>query len=223
MKLNHEQIKIIRQFISKRGFTAIDLQLEILDHVACRLEEKMSANPSLGFSQALREAHYGFGVFGFSTMEDAMAKSLNKKYYGQIIQEGKKWVGFPSVILFAGFAFFLFNLYLSVSTTPLLIVMGSLNLVATIWIFVRYFRLQKRYRKMMVMQGTNAYVFIPAIVLQYWVHIDNHATQNWAWAALFTILVLGITFIFSATIRLQNFAIARCQRLETQYPMLWEA
>ncbi len=222
MKLNQEQITAIRAFISKRGFTAIDLQLEILDHVACRIAEKIEANPGLDFNQALRQAHAEFGVFGFSTLEEATAKSLNRKYYGQIIQEGKKWLAFPAVILLAGFAFLLFKLYLSASTTPLLVATGSLNLVATVWIFVRYFRMQKRYRKMMVMQGANAYVFIPAIVLQYWAHIDHHATQTWAWAALFTILVLGLAFTFSAVVRIQDFAITQCRQLEKHYPMLWE-
>lgn len=80
MKLNKEQLQQISAFISKRGFTYYDLQLEIIDHVACKVEELMTVDHTLRLDAAIQQTHDSFGVHGFSVFEDAMTQSLQKTY-----------------------------------------------------------------------------------------------------------------------------------------------
>ncbi|MDX5478753.1 MAG: hypothetical protein LPJ98_09880 [Cyclobacteriaceae bacterium] len=42
MKLNNEQIEQLKKLISYKGYPEIDVQYEILDHVACKVEDLMS-------------------------------------------------------------------------------------------------------------------------------------------------------------------------------------
>ena len=78
MKLAQDQITEIKKFIHSRGFTHIEIEMEILDHVASAVEAKMEKNPNKSISKAIHEVHAGFGVMGFSVMEDEFRKSFLK-------------------------------------------------------------------------------------------------------------------------------------------------
>lgn len=44
MKLSPDQITTLKKLISFKGYEEIDVQYEILDHVACRVEVMMNEN-----------------------------------------------------------------------------------------------------------------------------------------------------------------------------------
>lgn len=81
MKLTPEQISQIKAFISNRGFTYPDVQLEIIDHVASRVEVLLTEKPQFDIDEAIRIAHGEFGIMGFSVFEDVMVSNLQKKYF----------------------------------------------------------------------------------------------------------------------------------------------
>lgn len=80
MNLTKEQLEHIRSFIQQRGFDYIDVQLEILDHVASSVEDKMDENPLLSFDDAVSETHQSFGIMGFSAFADGVTNSIRAKY-----------------------------------------------------------------------------------------------------------------------------------------------
>lgn len=80
MNLTKEQLSYIRSFIQQKGFNYIDVQLEILDHVASSVEEKMEADRELKFEDAVIETHQSFGVMGFSAFADGITNSIRAKY-----------------------------------------------------------------------------------------------------------------------------------------------
>ncbi|MCX2453722.1 hypothetical protein OQX61_20800 [Pedobacter sp. PLR] len=45
MEISQEQLSEIKQFVQCKGFVYLDVQLEIIDHLASATEEKMEANP----------------------------------------------------------------------------------------------------------------------------------------------------------------------------------
>lgn len=79
-KLTTKQLATISDYIQKKGFTCIDVQMEILDHVASIVEEKLDENPGMELEKALKETHAAFGISGFSEIEAAIVKGLQKKY-----------------------------------------------------------------------------------------------------------------------------------------------
>ncbi|WP_100629787.1 hypothetical protein [Algoriphagus formosus] len=86
MKLTKEQIDLLKKMISKKGYVHIDVQYEILDHVACKIEELLEKRPTLSLEDAFRKVHSSFGIFGFSTLEESYTKSIQarvKKYFLQ--------------------------------------------------------------------------------------------------------------------------------------------
>lgn len=79
MALTKDQLKEIKEFIHYRGFTTIEVEMEILDHVACAVENKLNKQPRLTVSKAIEAVHASFGVLGFSVFQDDLQKSISRK------------------------------------------------------------------------------------------------------------------------------------------------
>lgn len=107
MKLTDEQIATLFAFIEKKNVDYYDVQIELVDHLATGIEEKLHDNPNLTFDNALKEVYQGFGIFGFS--EFLQEKTLFvaqkiRKLYNQAIFS---FFTFPKII----FTITLFSLF----------------------------------------------------------------------------------------------------------------
>jgi hypothetical protein len=79
MKLNQDQIEQLKKMISRKGYPFIDVQYEILDHVACKIEDLMVQDPKLSLEAAFAKVHASFGIFGFSGLEESYEKTIQQK------------------------------------------------------------------------------------------------------------------------------------------------
>lgn len=77
--LTKAQIEQVRTFIHSRGFTHIEVEMEILDHVASAVEVLLTKEPNLSLEKAIQKVHMSFGIMGFSVFEDEIKTSLGKK------------------------------------------------------------------------------------------------------------------------------------------------
>lgn len=80
MKLSTQQLLKIEAFVKQKGVNYVDVQMEVLDHMASAIEHKMTENENLEFETALQQTHASFGIFGLSTIADAIAEGLDRKY-----------------------------------------------------------------------------------------------------------------------------------------------
>jgi len=106
--LNKEQLFRLIGFIEKRGFHTPLVIVEILDHFACKVEEKMKAGPKLTLDEAMAAAHYDFGVMGFAPIATAFEANVKKKYKTIYRDERKKVLANPVYVLVALLTAFLF-------------------------------------------------------------------------------------------------------------------
>ncbi|PZX48659.1 hypothetical protein [Algoriphagus chordae] len=80
MKLSPSQIDTLKKLISYKGYPEIDLQYEILDHVACKVEVLLEEKPDMKLDDAFRKVHGEFGIFGFSDLAESYTKSIERRY-----------------------------------------------------------------------------------------------------------------------------------------------
>lgn len=78
--LDEEQINFLFSFCKKHYVRYYDVQVELVDHLANAIEDKMSANNALSFEKALDEVYATFGYKGFGGIVEAKSKALTKKY-----------------------------------------------------------------------------------------------------------------------------------------------
>lgn len=78
--LTKEQLQTLKRFIESRTFTDPVIVMEILDHFACKVEEVMTAQPTLSLEDAMAIAHGSFGTLGFHPLAQSYTYSLRRKY-----------------------------------------------------------------------------------------------------------------------------------------------
>lgn len=97
--LSKEQLHLLIGFIRKRGFREPMVIVEILDHFACKVEEKIKNNPSLSFDEAMMAAHGDFGVMGFQPIATTFNSDIKKRYKKVYREELKKVLQNPLAII----------------------------------------------------------------------------------------------------------------------------
>lgn len=94
MELTKQQIDQLFAFTERKMVRWYDIQVEIVDHLAARIEEKMSADKDLTFEVALRNVYAGFGLFGFAKIVQEKEKgsfALGKRNFKAKLKQQFNW------------------------------------------------------------------------------------------------------------------------------------
>jgi hypothetical protein len=201
MKLTLEQINQLKQWISKRGFTHLDVQLEIIDHVACAIEEKLEKDPSKSLEVAFKEVHSSFGVMGFSSLEESISKRVQKQVW-QYTWKGVLHI-FTSykicfLVLYTLLALQVFNFYTSYFNIFLLStgVAALLSMTVELIYHVKKNSALKRFMTFAILGST--YGVMGGIIPSFTNLVINFNLPLIALTALiiFTILLMGLRHAF---------------------------
>ena len=178
--LNDEQICKLIGFIESRGFHDPGVIVEILDHFACKVEEKLTADPRLSLESAMANAHADFGVIGFYYLQANYEANTRKKYKSIYRAERKKILLNPAIVIISlilaflvykafGWAEIHANLWGSNLVSDLLFVYF---MAATIFAFVK-FKIPKRRNKITqsIMSGDIVgSIFVTSLASQFGPH-----------------------------------------------------
>ncbi len=100
MKLSADQITYLFKFCEKHLVYFYEVQVELVDHLANAIEQKMSENKKLAFNDALDKVYADFGVMGFAPIVQQKGaqvyRQVRKEYWGLV----KKQFGWPKVLGF---------------------------------------------------------------------------------------------------------------------------
>ena len=77
--ITEEQLNHLYKFCRKHYVQYYDVQAELVDHLSSAIEDRMAANKSLGFEQALDQVYASFGIKGFADIVEANIKLVKKK------------------------------------------------------------------------------------------------------------------------------------------------
>ncbi|MBA2499179.1 MAG: hypothetical protein H0V30_05585 [Chitinophagaceae bacterium] len=110
MQLTQDQIQELFVFTEKKFVRYYDLQVELVDHLAERIEEKLSSDASLNFDAALQMIYKDFGIFGFSKIVHEKSEQLRKQNNKRLLAEIKNPFRWPEVIASLALALFIWTL-----------------------------------------------------------------------------------------------------------------
>jgi hypothetical protein len=97
--LTTSEIQEIYRFVASRGIEQIDIQHEIVDHVASAIEEKRRQHPEQPLDEAIREVHRSFGVLGFSKISDAYAERVMRENWRAFWQQFRAFFTTPKIAI----------------------------------------------------------------------------------------------------------------------------
>jgi hypothetical protein len=169
MQLSDEQIQTLFSFTKRKGVHWYDLQLELVDHMACRIEEEITENSSLGFDAALDKVYKSFGLFGFAKVVQEKHKQLQrmaKKMWWKEVVSFLKW---PRMSLLFLIAFVLWKLPLNMDPTFLMRGFAGVYIFISLTFMVYVLRTSKMKRKLLLLQFGRSYLSGVVFIYEFFI------------------------------------------------------
>lgn len=219
MTLTNEQIQALFAFTEKKFVKWYDLQVELVDHLAIKIEEQMTEDKSLSFEKALGNVYEKFGLFGFAHIvkekENELKKSNNKFLWAEIKQQFR-W---PNIIRSLAILGMLIILILNFHLKAVYSITISLWLIDIIFFrkFTNFFSQRKTKKHLLITQnlpfasfGISLFYFQTSFThfFEVFTKPENYSIrQLWIFIAL--IFTLIIFYIASRNISFTIYAKAR--------------
>lgn len=221
--LTDDQIQFLYTFCEKHYVRYYDLQVELVDHLANAVEEKMQQNSKLHFEQALNEVYKGFGVMGFAPVISEKLNALQKNVRKENWRMFVSYFTIPRIsitilitlLLLSPFYFFsisdidlLFSLYV--------LAVSIIAIAGTIYFAKKY----KRPKRKLLLLNASTFFAPFGLLLQMpnvYFNIVRQASVASEWTVIFMtvfsvlIIVLSLAF-FEGYKKLYN-------RAKTDYPL----
>ncbi|MFT6334967.1 MAG: hypothetical protein ACJATI_001713 [Halioglobus sp.] len=98
-QLSTEEVRQLFNFVKSKSVHYIDVQFEIVDHLASAIEVEQASDPNLNFNSALQKIYGKFPITGFAMMilakEEALSQFWEKRFFGAFISN----FSYPKMIM----------------------------------------------------------------------------------------------------------------------------
>jgi len=112
MELTKEQLLQIDNYVFVSGIKYYDVRIEIVDHFANILEQKLNENPDLDFKKEIENIHRNFSNIGFSKLLEEKTKTVQNQFYKNSLTHLITFFKFPKIIV-SGTLFYLLFLIMN--------------------------------------------------------------------------------------------------------------
>jgi hypothetical protein len=229
--LTNEQIDHLYAFCHKHSVRYYDVQIELVDHLANAIEDKMKAHPFLSFEDALAQVHKSFGVRGFAPVVAEKQKAVdrqNRKLLWSLFKQQFRW---PKILL----SMTIFAVCYSLLQLPsklffILPAIGCFLVITTIMLVIghRLHRMEKRSGKeFLLLQFRNmlGFAFIPLNffnIINIFRPGDESGSMPMSMAGQLTICIMITLFVVIAVATCQAFRHIE-KELRRTYPSVFLA
>ena len=206
-QLSKEQIDKLFDFVRSKYVPHIDVQHELVDHLASDIESEMNEDNTLSFESALSKVYSKFPISGFSKYVKQSESVMNTMWYKMILSEFTKYGGIPFLIALVTIVYTIF-LLLTYFTT---IAFYTLVIAVVIFGFISTWKLRyivkgeshnedDKYLVVSIFKGwAMTFTALPVLVSQYfsnfeWVH--NFSDSDKLQIVIFSFL-LSINIIWN--------------------------
>jgi len=76
------EIEKLFAFVRSKYVRWVDLQYEIVDHLATAIEDTITEDPTISFDRALQQVYSSFPITGFTNLVAAKQKALHRYWIG---------------------------------------------------------------------------------------------------------------------------------------------
>jgi hypothetical protein len=192
MKLTEEQVKQLFAFCEKKYVRYYDLQVELVDHLAERIEEEMSQDPKLAFEAARDKVYKGFGLFGFAHIVRDREIELgrqNKKLWWKELLSYFTW---PRIVLSATIFLVFFTLGELLTPSAKAIVAFLCWTVCNVFFYRDMGKYRKKEKKslMLTMYYPASSMIAPVFIFEQLLIFGEEIRNNFLFAAITMFCIL---------------------------------
>ena len=164
--LTEKQIDALFTFIESEGVVEYDLQIELVDHLASAIEDKLDVDQSLTPYAALQEVYAGFGREGFTNLVNEKRDAVKKQnidIYSRILTQYFKS---PRILLLLIVFFSFYSTTKSLSPERRGWTFGLVAIVFFVFQFIAlHYTWKNCKKKLMLVQNYSAYYFLLSLVV----------------------------------------------------------
>lgn len=201
MKLSKEQIEKLYAFVRKKGLMYLDLQDEMVDHLANSIEDQINENPRLTFDKALQIEYKKFGVFGFDGVYVKRYNALKKKGLKIYLKHLLSFFKLPKILM--SISIFLMLNYLSDKISNQSYIYYGTNLI---WLFYMGYLIRWKFKGLKDVSGkylvTNQYnsVMILTVIIYFIIDFPFIVESENIYSQFPNWLPLAMTFLLIQTL-----------------------
>lgn len=200
-QLSKEEVAKLLQFVKTKHVRFIDVQFEIVDHLATQIEELQTEDESLSFEKALSIVYKRYPITGFLKLVENRTAAMNQ-YWRMVYRKYLlAYFKLPKLIL----TVLLFVSFISLFQSINFVVVFSIMTVLSFIPMIKTYSLRDKKRELLVIDsfvsiyGTGCISF--AIIMNYvyvsdWVSDSLTLIITSALASVFTILYPAYLFYF---------------------------
>lgn len=229
--LSKEQVDELFAFCEKHFVRHYDVKVELVDHLANAIEEKMAANSAISFEAALNKVYADFGVLGFAGIMSSHSNSLGIRYRktrNRIFWSYFTWPKAAIVAcIFSGFIFLRKTLPEAAFSYVGVAIFLSLWLSELSVLIQSYYLQKKASQKLLMMQASaEEPLFVGPvggtflIVFDWAESFEFYMRANTFWFCIITILVI---VFFVGTLAYRKVVMDVYRSARKQYPEIFVA
>ena len=190
MQLSSEQIQVLFDFTKKKYVHFYDLQLEIVDHLAAAIEDKICEDNKMSFEQALQEVYSNFGIFGFAHVVREKEKQIDRQANSMLWKEIVSLFTWPHLLFSMLVLVSLYTLTLFFIVKTILIVTLLISLILLPFYLRTLFKQIKPKKSLRIL----AY-YKPGLELIPYIYVQLVLHLNWISGTAY-VLISFFSFIF---------------------------
>lgn len=207
-QLNEKQTSSLFDFVRSKYVRYVDVQHELVDHLASDIEMEMEADAAISFDEALKKVYAKFPISGFSKYVSESEKAMNRMWMKNILSQFTPYNGIPFLMTLAALILIQYQLIVFFGTPIFytLIILALLFGYGSIWRFRTVIKgdekkVDDKYLVVIIFKSwAMMFSFGPVILSQFlsdfkWVHriTEDMTLQIFAFS-----LILSLSFIWSA-------------------------
>lgn len=158
--LSKKEIDYLFDFTRKKRVRYKDVQIELVDHLATAIEDKMGDDNEITFLQALDSVYSDFGIFGFAKIVEEKSKALTKFWKRRIFKHVVQFFKLPRIILTLSLFLIFLELFHFQILRPSLVIpsFAIVFFVLLIWLMYYYYFHDNEIRDFLYVQSYYGYV-----------------------------------------------------------------
>ena len=122
-KVSEEETIELYKFIRLHFVEHFDVQIELVDHLACSIEDIWKEKPETTFEAALNSTFKSFGIFGFNDYVSQETDVMWKVYFKKILQQTRNRLKWPQILSSLSLSILIFYItkFFNYSPIPIII------------------------------------------------------------------------------------------------------
>lgn len=204
-ELSAAQIEHLFDFVKSKYVRYIDVQHELVDHLATAIEEEMELNPNLNYYQALDKVYSHFPITGFVHFVAEKEKGVRRYWQRKIFNYFLDYLKLPKIVLLIGICGLNYLLLQAFSPYGLLVLLSAYFgfTIITHIINFRFFKSMSLCEKDYLVISTYKSLFYnvgfpPIFLIYFGDHLDFIEPQVLTtWYSILVSVVLGIMGIWN--------------------------